>query len=145
VNVPPQRPVEAPSSVTKLHCPDAIDFHQRPSGSYYTLGGLGWDGHKTRLLPSLSRTPIFFFFTIIALFPQMHASNLLLITSVAASLASGATFPLQKKADLFCPSPSIPFCCTRSLVGYEHGKNSYLVGCTCKQEKRESERIHRPL
>jgi hypothetical protein len=77
---------------------------------------------------------------IIALFPKMHASNLFVITSVAASLASGATFPLQKKADLFCPSPSIPFCCTRSIAGYDQGKYSYDVGCMYKKEKRERER-----
>jgi hypothetical protein len=68
----------------------------------------------------------------------MHAPTLLLlITSVAASLASGASFPLQKKATLFGASPSIPFCCTRSEADYDQGAEAlYLDKCMCK-ERRE--------
>jgi hypothetical protein len=79
-------------------------------------------------MPQLTHTPIFSF---IALFPKMHASTLLLlITSVAAGLASGATFPLQKKATLFCASPTIPFCCTRSEGDGGDDIPGYYTECT---------------
>jgi hypothetical protein len=87
---------------------------------------MDWLVYKARPMPQPKHTPIFIF----ALFPKNVRFHASLDHVRRSQVASGATSPLQKKAALSCPSPNIPFCCTKSEVDAGGDFGGYEVKCT---------------